>query len=109
MIGNTHAIFRWNGREDKYSVATIEDVSRNGTSVNGKLIGKGQTVVLRDMDLVGFGPVGCVDERKEYCVSFRYSLRVLFSILTVTAVFRFRHIAPGRPVNAVRFEEVVYL
>ncbi|KAF5337666.1 hypothetical protein D9758_013021 [Tetrapyrgos nigripes] len=56
-ISNTHAIFRWNGREDQFSIVTIEDVSRNGTSVNGSLIGKGKTKILRDRDIVEFGPM----------------------------------------------------
>ncbi|THU95511.1 hypothetical protein K435DRAFT_798072 [Dendrothele bispora CBS 962.96] len=71
-ISNLHAIFRWNGHETHGAGASILDLSTNGTYLNGELIGKGITRLVRDGDEVAFGPPDCTDERREYRYTFRY-------------------------------------
>ncbi|KAK7448864.1 hypothetical protein VKT23_013594 [Stygiomarasmius scandens] len=72
-ISNLHAIFRWDGVDNLSSVVTIRDVSTNGTYLNGDLIGKGTTRILKDGDEISFGPWGCTDERQEYRFRYRFT------------------------------------
>ncbi|KAJ7084079.1 SMAD/FHA domain-containing protein, partial [Mycena belliarum] len=77
-ISNFHAIIRWNGEESNESLITIEDMSSNGTFINGVKIGKGKKRLLKDGDEVAFG-VSKVSRDEEGLYDYRYIFRDLVS------------------------------
>ncbi|KAJ7092083.1 CAMK/RAD53 protein kinase [Mycena belliarum] len=77
-ISNFHAIIRWNGEESNESLITIDDMSSNGTFINGVKIGKGKKRLLKDGDEVAFG-VSKVSRDEEGLYDYRYIFRDLVS------------------------------
>ncbi|KAF7377892.1 Pkinase-domain-containing protein [Mycena sanguinolenta] len=78
-ISNHHAIIRWNGLENAAATITIEDMSSNGTFINGEKI-KGQQRTLKDGDEVAFA-VATRSTEQNGLYDYRFIFRDLVSNL----------------------------
>ncbi|KAF9497953.1 kinase-like protein [Pleurotus eryngii] len=54
-ISNYHCVIMWDGKEDRTSCVTVQDLSSNGTFINGTKIGRGNTKILREGSELAFG------------------------------------------------------
>ncbi|KAJ8695899.1 hypothetical protein PTI98_005810 [Pleurotus ostreatus] len=54
-ISNYHCVIMWDGKEDRTSCVTVQDLSSNGTFINGVKIGRGNTKILREGSELAFG------------------------------------------------------
>ncbi|KAJ7467081.1 kinase-like domain-containing protein [Mycena latifolia] len=77
-ISNYHAVIRWNGLENAESVVTIEDLSSNGTFINGEKIGKGQQRILKDGNEIAFG-ISMTSREANGLYDYRFVFRDLVS------------------------------
>ncbi|KAF7376629.1 Pkinase-domain-containing protein [Mycena sanguinolenta] len=77
-ISNRHAIIRWNGLENASAIVTIEDMSSNGTFIDGEKIGKGQQRLLKDGNEVAFG-VSTRSTENDGLYDYRFMFRDLVS------------------------------
>ncbi|TDL21734.1 kinase-like protein [Rickenella mellea] len=72
-ISSIHCRLRWDGQEAWDSMATITDLSTNGTFINGKKIGTNQTCILRDGDEVAFSSWEHCDGAEDHRYIFRFT------------------------------------
>ncbi|KAJ7028553.1 kinase-like domain-containing protein [Mycena alexandri] len=84
--GNFHAVIRWNGLENAESIITIDDLSSNGTFINGEKIGKGQRRLLKDGNEVAFGAPSTSREA-DGLFDYRYIFRDLVSFVPKRPVY----------------------
>ncbi|KAJ6498736.1 kinase-like domain-containing protein [Mycena sanguinolenta] len=77
-ISNRHAIIRWNGLENSSAIVTIEDISTNGTFINGEKIGKGNQRLLKEGNEIAFGSTARFTENNGL-YDYRYMFRDLVS------------------------------
>ncbi|KAF8993679.1 kinase-like domain-containing protein [Cyathus striatus] len=54
-ISNHHCTVTWDGNESNGSTVIVRDYSSNGTYINGKKVGKGQSSILREGNEIAFG------------------------------------------------------
>ncbi|TFY59338.1 hypothetical protein EVG20_g7828 [Dentipellis fragilis] len=73
-ISNIHCKVAWDGVEDRQGVATIIDMSSNGTFINGQKIPKGIPRSIRDGNEIAFGTLHVSDRPEE---DYRYIYRHL--------------------------------
>ncbi|KAJ7028545.1 kinase-like domain-containing protein [Mycena alexandri] len=86
-ISNFHAVIRWNGLENAESIITIDDLSSNGTFINGEKIGKGQRRLLKDGNEVAFGAPSTSREA-DGLFDYRYIFRDLVSFVPKRPVYQ---------------------
>ncbi|OBZ66178.1 putative serine/threonine-protein kinase fhkC [Grifola frondosa] len=68
---NKHCVFEWDGIRSPQSVVTVLDVSSNGTYINGEMIGKNKTMLLKDGSEIAFSMYGTKDEDLMYRYLYR--------------------------------------
>ncbi|KAJ6538801.1 Pkinase-domain-containing protein [Mycena vulgaris] len=85
-ISNYHAVIRWNGQYNNDSVVTIEDISSNGTFINGEKIGKGQQRILKDGNEVAFG-MSAISKEDDGLFDYRFIFRDLVSGIVKRALY----------------------
>ncbi|KAF7979844.1 hypothetical protein HWV62_40589 [Athelia sp. TMB] len=54
-VSNKHAKISWDGQSNKDSAVVVQDLSSNGTFINGQKVGKGQSRIVRDGNELAFG------------------------------------------------------
>ncbi|KAJ7162184.1 CAMK/RAD53 protein kinase [Mycena filopes] len=85
-ISNFHAVITWNGLENAHSIITIDDLSSNGTFINGEKIGKNQRRILKDGSEVAFG-VASTSRESDGIFDYRYIFRDLVSTVEKRALY----------------------
>ncbi|KAJ7140506.1 kinase-like domain-containing protein [Mycena crocata] len=85
-ISNYHAVIRWNGQQNATSVVTIEDMSSNGTFINGEKIGKGHQRILKDGNEVAFG-IATTSREENGLYDYRYIFRDLVSSVVKRSLY----------------------
>ncbi|KAA1472825.1 kinase-like protein [Dentipellis sp. KUC8613] len=73
-ISNVHCKVTWDGVDSRQGVATITDMSSNGTFINGQKIPKGVPRTIRDGNEIAFGTLHVSDRPEE---DYRYIYRHL--------------------------------
>ncbi|KAJ6591334.1 kinase-like domain-containing protein [Mycena sp. CBHHK59/15] len=86
-ISNFHAVIRWNGKENADSVVIIEDMSSNGTFINGDKIGKGQQRILKDGNEVAFG-IATTSKEQNGLFDYRFIFRDLVAGVVKRALYK---------------------
>ncbi|KAJ7760920.1 kinase-like domain-containing protein [Mycena metata] len=86
-ISNFHAVIKWNGLENAESIVTIDDLSSNGTFINGEKIGRGQRRLLKDGNEVAFGAPSTSRENNGL-FDYRYIFRDLVSHVPKRPVYQ---------------------
>ncbi|KAI5117858.1 hypothetical protein M0805_007701 [Coniferiporia weirii] len=54
-VSNKHCQISWDGNMSKDATVTVQDLSSNGTFINGRKIGRNKSAILRDGNEIAFG------------------------------------------------------
>ncbi|KAJ8518308.1 hypothetical protein ONZ45_g4597 [Pleurotus djamor] len=84
-ISNYHCVIMWDGKEDNSGCVTVQDLSSNGTYINGQKIGRGNTKILREGNELAFG-TSTPQPHNKGIEDYR---------------FVYRHLAAGPPVDGL--------
>ncbi|KAJ7282629.1 kinase-like domain-containing protein, partial [Mycena rebaudengoi] len=87
-ISNYHAIIRWNGLVNAESEVTIEDLSSNGTYINGEKIGKHKSRILKDGNEVAFG-VATTSKEHDGLFDYRFVFRDLVTGIVKRELYKY--------------------
>ncbi|KAI0047899.1 Pkinase-domain-containing protein [Auriscalpium vulgare] len=70
-ISFNHCRIEWNGKEGAESIVTVIDLSTNGTYINERRIGKNNSAILRDSNVIAFGTPVKQNDNEDYRFLYR--------------------------------------